>query len=312
MKLKPSTLSFKTLKNSDEQPTYLRTLRADFDPSPLKDCEQCQGHGYTIHAKSEFATGKICSCIPICSRCGDSGMLKRVENGIERAGRCRCQKLPDRIELLGLAKIPARYGKYSFAEFDFEQVEYTTPFLLSTWLSHFQKEQSNGFVLTGGVGRGKTHLMIAACKYLIFQYGLSIRFIEFSRLLAELKRSFSQKKSIDSLMEELIRVDILAIDELGKGRCSDWELSVIDELISRRYNAMKLLVCTTNYPWSMTTGRATPNLASQEFEQSLADRIGQRAFSRLQEVNVPIKVQGLDYRSLATEVDLVINPQLRF
>ena len=310
--MKPPSLSLNTMKNTDEEPTYLRTLRADFTPVPIADCEQCQGHGYTIHAKSEFATGKLCSCLPTCSRCGNSGMLKQIDdNGIERAGRCRCQKLPDRIQLLGLAKIPARYGKYSFAEFDFEQVERTTPFLLSTWLSHFQKEQSNGFILTGGVGCGKTHLMIAACKYLIFQYGLSIRFIEFSRLLADLKRSFSQRNSIDNLMEELCRVDILAIDEIGKGRCSDWELSVFDELISRRYNAMKLLVGTTNYPWSVTTGRATPNLASQEFEQSIADRIGQRAFSRLQEVNVPIKVQGLDYRSFGTEIDLVINPQIR-
>ena len=30
---------------------------------------------------------------------------------------------------------------------------------------------------------------------------------------------------------------MLAIDELGKGRMTDWELTIIDEVISRRYNA---------------------------------------------------------------------------
>ena len=154
--------------------------------------------------------------------------------------------------------------------------------------------------------------MIATCKHLTFQYGLTFRFIEFSRLLSQLRDSFSRKEPINKLMEELIRVDILAIDEIGKGRCSDWELSVIDELISRRHNAMKILVGTTNYPWGATTGRNVPMLASEEFKQSLADRIGQRAFSRLQETATKIETQGTDYRAKGTDLDSVLNPQIRF
>ena len=263
--------SFKTMKNDDEQPTYLRTLRPDFDPAPLRDCSNCLGHGYTIHTKGEYAIGKPCSCIPLCPRCGGVGTIKKIdEKGEERIGRCRCQKLPDRLRYLERAKIPARYGRYSFVEFDFERISHSATFLLSTWISHFNPNQAHGFILTGGVGQCKTHLMVATCKYLAFQYGLTFRFIEFSRLLSDLRDSFSRKEPITPLMEELIRVDILAIDEIGKGRCSDWELSVIDELISRRYNAMKILG-NNHYPWGTATGRSISMLASEEFKQSLAD-----------------------------------------
>lgn len=305
--------AFKTMKNNDEQPIYLRTLRADLEPSPQKDCTDCQGQGYTVHIKGEYATGKPCSCIPLCPRCGGAGMIKKIdEKGEERVGRCRCQKLPDRIRFFERGKIPARYGRYSFSVFDFERISYSATFLLATWIAHFTPNRANGFILTGGVGQGKTHLMVATCKYLTFQYGLTFRFIEFSRLLSDLRSSFSRKEPIAPLMEELVRVDILAIDEIGKGRCSDWELSVIDELISRRHNAMKILIGTTNYPWGTTTGRDIPMLASEEFKQTLADRIGQRSFSRLMETATKIETQGTDYRSEGTDLDSVINPQLRF
>lgn len=304
--------AFKTMKNNEEQPIYLRNLRSDFEPPPSKNCTSCNGHAYTIHAEGEFAFAKPCSCVPLCTRCGGAGSVSKIDlKGTVRFGRCRCQKLPDRADKFRQAKIPARYGKYSFGEFDFEKIAYSATFLLSTWIIHFNPKQANGFILTGGVGRGKTHLMIATCKHLITQYNLSLRFIEFSRLLADLRHSFSKKQSTHNLMEELVNVDILAIDEIGKGRCSDWELSIIDELISRRYNAMKIIVGTTNYPWGTATGQGVPILASEEFKQTLGDRIGQRAFSRLMEATTKIEVGGTDYRAQGTELDTVINPQLR-
>ena len=118
-------------------------------------------------------------------------------------------------------------------------------------------------MLTGEVGRGKTHLLIGICKTLIFEYGIPTRFVEFSRLLSLLKESYSKGLSDSKIITELVNIDVLAIDELGKGRLTEWEMTIIDEIISRRYNAMKTLIGTSNYAWKIASGTPTPNLAIQ-------------------------------------------------
>ena len=50
-----------------------------------------------------------------------------------------------------------------------------------------------------------------------------------------------------------------------------------------------------------TSGTPVPALASQEFKQTLGDRIGSRAYSRLVEISIPLKVHGADYRGLKEE-----------
>ena len=41
-------------------------------------------------------------------------------------------------------------------------------------------------------------------------------------------------------------VDILFIDELGKGRNTDFELTILDQLVMGRYNQNKMIVASTN------------------------------------------------------------------
>ena len=94
---------------------------------------------------------------------------------------------------------------------------------------------------------------------------------------------------------------MLAIDELGKGRVTDWEMSIIDEIISRRYNAMKPIIGTSNYSWKVASGTPTPNLALHAFSQTLGDRVGMRTFSRLQEMSVSFEVTGTDFRGFGKQ-----------
>ena len=89
----------------------------------------------------------------------------------------------------------------------------------AAWIQKYTTEQENkGLILSGDVGRGKTHLLIAIIRSLIFGQGARVRFIEFSRLLSTLRDGYSRGESNQELMQELIDVPILAIDELGKGR----------------------------------------------------------------------------------------------
>ena len=56
-----------------------------------------------------------------------------------------------------------------------------------------------------------------------------------SPTLGSLKLAYDQGRGAQKLSTSSTNVEILVIDELGKEQ-SDWELGVLDELITRRYN----------------------------------------------------------------------------
>lgn len=264
---------------------------------------------YRIVARGEFACAEELSR-PACPACNGTGHARAEVDGMVTMGRCRCQMLPDRIQLFNRAAIPARYLSstfLSFAQTTDGRLKELDPSAIramgraSQWVEAFSPGESNkGFVLYGDVGRGKTHLLIATVRELIFRHGVPVRFIEFSRLLGSLKAGYSEGRSDTELLTELAEVPVLAIDELGKGRLSDWELTIIDEVVSRRYNAMGCTLATTNYRPGEPSGAAPPNLAtSAQLTQTLGDRVGDRVFSRLTQVVDFIELAGRDHRTEA-------------
>ena len=172
---------------------------------------------------------------------------------------------------------------------------------LQSWCQAFEPG-IKGFILWGDVGRGKTHLMCAAMREIVFAQGARVRFVEFTHLLQDLKRGFESGRGTASLIDEVMDCEVLAIDELGKGRNTEWELTILDELVSRAYNGMKTLVATSNYRPAGSTGLAPGNLAlvgsGRNETQSLGDRVGERAWSRLNEMTKSMRVgdQRVDHR----------------
>jgi len=262
---------------------------------------------YRLIAKGENALAEALER-PSCPQCGGTGHARAEIDGVITMGRCRCQMLPDRIRLFNNAGIPARYIEatfVSFAQTPDGQLKDLTPSSIralgtcSQFIDAYLPGATNrGLVLHGDVGRGKTHLMIAMIKELIFRHGVPCRFMEFSRLLSLLKEGYSTGQSDAALLGDLAETPVLAIDELGKGRLSDWELTIIDEVISRRYNALGCTLATTNYIPGTPTGAAPPNLSTtNQLTQSLGDRVGDRVYSRLLQLVDFLEVEGKDYRA---------------
>lgn len=275
-----------------------------FEPAPNSNCHICNGYGFSLSTRGEFALATACSCIPTCSLCNGKGTRTILINNERRTGRCRCQKIHDRILLFNNACIPASQGSNTFQ--NFKKVSKGTILAdksCKTWLQKYISEpEKRGLILSGQVGRGKTHLLISIIRSLIFEQGERVRFIEFSRLLATLRDGFSKGQSNQELMHDLCTVPVLAIDELGKGRLTGWELSVIDDIISGRYNAQGIILATTNYKWGPPSGKHdTVNLAENFEAQSLGDRVGERVFSRLQEMCYFAPIQGDDFRAKKTQ-----------
>ena len=90
-----------------------------------------------------------------------------------------------------------------------------------------------------------------------------------------------------ALIERLVRADCLIIDELGKGQQTEWTQSVLEELITKRYNTSGTLICTTNYD---------PRKGELGQSNSLEERVDLRVYSRLHQMCEIAPLFGGDYR----------------
>ena len=164
--------------------------------------------------------------------------------------------------------------------------------------------EKNGLILSGPVGVGKTFLLVSLAKKLLVK-GYQVEFIDFYRLIEEIKGSFSAKdKSSQEIIDPLIEVEILLIDELGKGRNTELELTILDQIVMGRYNQNKPIIATTNYslhsPSSKTVNlKSVSHAFGTDYFGSLKERVGSRIFSRFIESSHLLQLDGSDYRTLS-------------
>jgi len=131
--------------------------------------------------------------------------------------------------------------------------------------------------------------------------------VDFFQLLSDIRHGFSEDLSDQTFIKPYQEARVLVIDELAKGRNTEWELTVLDQLISNRYNAAdKVTIFTTNYPSELAikekeirgaTGEgALKNYTDAYTRESLQEKIGARVYSRLAEMCKFVMIQGQDLR----------------
>ena len=277
-----------------------------------RDC--CGGQGYQLLRRGALMAAEICSCLSQCPRC--LGWGYRDGGSTSRSRPC-VSPLPQRmVNLWNDSTLPVRYFDCELELFsNFTGNGQRVLSVLQNYLKNFslQKEpqsyesmQRRGLVLSGAVGVGKTYLLVSLAKSFI-RRGYGVKFIDFFQLITEIKAGFSQRASEEDILKPLIEVDVLFIDELGKGRNSEFELTILDQLVMGRYNQDKPILATTNYhfgkeaPSRMVDLRAPSHGFGLDSFSLLKERVGARIYSRIVEGCYLVPITGRDFRELQSE-----------
>ena len=142
-------------------------------------------------------------------------------------------------------------------------------------------------VFTGPVGVGKSHLLEAICRENLIQ-GHSSRYDITADWLVRLRHSFDANAD-ESLYDLLVwyqRLDLLALDDLGLEKPTDWAIERLTTVVDERIrNGSRLVVAS--------------NQTKAELAIAMGNRLSSRLFGtnpELGDVKV-IVIQGQDYRA---------------
>lgn len=257
-------------------------------------CKSCHNQGYTIVAENTFSRAEICECVVGCLICTGTGLVSTEnERGYSYLHPCSvCGNIHGNVKKYNNAGIPAKYSNVqyvdSFKHDGNEEKQRALKYAKDKFLRNYPHER--GFLLMGPSGVGKTHLAVAAISELTLRKGIKCLFKDFFLLLSELRQAYTEGRSENEVLHPLVETEVLVIDELGKGKSNEWELGILDQLISKRYNSNKKTLITSNY---VSRDYIRKNSLTTEI---LENRVGERIASRLFEMCRFLLIEGSDYR----------------
>lgn len=173
---------------------------------------------------------------------------------------------------LDQARIPKLYRDSSWENFDPGAIE-SIPnssirkkiderlIALRTWRGD-DTDKTIAF-LTGGPGRGKTHLAAATLRRFILAGRRGALFIVVGEWLQAMKDGFSTGGSA-GVMNQAKGAKLLALDDIGSEMATDWVRDALYTLINYRINNLKPTIVTSNL---------RPSEIAQTYHERLASRL---------------------------------------
>ncbi|CAB4880402.1 unannotated protein [freshwater metagenome] len=225
--------------------------------------------------------------------CDGSGWIEDVETRSVSACACRPQLVAGRRARALSAVIPRRYRGVSFdrppvSDMPAPQVDVVRRYVRKL---NERLDAGRGLWLFGGVGTGKTTLAMLVSQTALEQ-GRTVAIYSLPRLLARIRETFDDAEpgSYSTMLEQLGDVDLLHLDDVGAEKTSPWVLEQLYAIVNARYESERAVMLTTNLS-----------------RDDLAEQIGERTVSRLEEMCDVIPVMGRDRRRFEA-VDRRANP----
>ena len=251
-----------------------------------------------------------------CILCGGLGLrVVQRPDGTQFAQDCACRIDLRAARLLKKARIPRRYELCSLDSYETMHSSATKSIkkALSTarkFATGFPIETAGkGLLFSGPRGLGKTHLAIGILKSVIADRGATGVFWEHKELLDHLRSIYSLRTAgaEAEVLRHAITCDLLVLDDLGDNTPTDWTWDTTSYILSSRYNEDRSTIVTSNLPNEPPSiifadpvdkfaETSTQEVKRAMTQLTLADRVGERIWSRLQEMCVPVEMKGEDFR----------------
>ncbi|MDX2269118.1 MAG: ATP-binding protein [Bryobacter sp.] len=232
-----------------------------------------------------------------CPRCFGTGWMQQDSGGIPAVTRCPCDQEVRAARFASRSGIPPLYANASTENF---QLPSDNPvahrglasamLAVRTYARDYPAVDKPGLLFIGNTGVGKTHLATAALRALI-ERGFEGIFYDYQNLLDRIRSGYDKTSGATDreAYRRALEIEILLLDDLGAHRVTDWVEDTVTSILTHRCNSLKPTIVTTNLP--------PPGQVSNASKDSLADRIGMRAWSRLNEMCRIVTMPSVeDYR----------------
>lgn len=179
------------------------------------------------------------------------------------------------------ARIPAQYADCTLESYPGDP---TTAQILRDWL-----DTGRWLILFGEYGAGKTGLAVALLRELAGR-GRSVLFVNAPAMLRRVRATFDRdgkEPSEQQVVRALAEVDVLAIDDVGKERLTEWGQELLYDIVNRRYSEGRLTILTTNLAL-----RSDVDAESGRTDPGLEGHLGPATFWRFFERSLPLRVSG--------------------
>lgn len=255
----------------------------------------------------------------VCSVCDDTGW-KPLGGGVDRrVTRCDCRLQARTGTLLEAARIPKRFERSELSNFLIEfGGRHDSSLAAARWLCETFAEKfipgqtTQGLLIMGPVGSGKTHLAVGVIKELVRHKGVACLFYDFRELLREIRRSYDPATETTELgvLSPIFDVDVLLLDDLGAFATTVWERDTIAYILNKRYSDEKPTIVTTYLadkpaprveaePATALRSRNEQEARAATRERTLGERIGDQMRARLHEMCKKVEISAPDYRDRA-------------
>ncbi|WP_440682316.1 AFG1/ZapE family ATPase [Cysteiniphilum halobium] len=188
-------------------------------------------------------------------------------------------KLDKRIKESGMHK---RHLQASFNNFKQPQAKQQYN-ICKRFADNWQQTMTDGkdLLMFGSVGTGKTHLACAIANQIMVKHYAHAKYTTFMMLTFAMRDAQNLRQSLTGTMNQFTNSDLLIIDEIGLKGFTEYEFSLVSEIIDFRYTEKMPTILASNMNW-----------------QEIVSTLGDRVVSRIFESGGGLRFNNEDYRKI--------------